>query len=183
MTKRALIVVDIQNDYFSSGKWPLVGAEAAAEKAAQVIDAFRKAGDLVVHIRHEATDADAPFFVAGSEGAQLHPTVLNRPDEAVIVKHQINSFRDTGLKALLDQHGIDQLVVVGSMSHMCTHGIARAAVDFGYATTVIHDACATHDLEFNGVKVPAAQVHAAFMAALEFGYGAVISTEAFLAAA
>jgi len=183
MAKRALIVVDIQNDYFPSGKWPLVGADAAADNAVKVIEAFRQAGDQVVHIRHESTDANAPFFVAGSEGAQLHPKVLNRPDETVIVKHHINSFRDTELKNVLDQHGIDQLVIVGSMSHMCTHGIARAAVDFGYATTVIHDACATHDLEFNGVKVPAAQVHAAFMAALEFGYSAVISTEAFLTAA
>lgn len=183
MSKRALIVVDIQNDYFPSGKWPLVGSEEAADNAAKVIAAFRQAGDLVVHIRHEATDADAPFFVAGSEGAQLHPKVLNRSDEPVIVKHHINSFRDTTLKAVLDEHGIDQLVVVGSMSHMCTHGIARAAVDFGYATTVVHDACATLDLEFNGVKVPAAQVHAAFMAALAFGYTPLVSTEEFLAAA
>jgi len=181
MSKQALIVVDIQNDYFAAGKWPLVGAEAAAEKAAQVIKAFRDAGDLVVHIRHEATDKDAPFFVAGSEGAQIHASVANRGDEPVIVKHHINSFRDTELKAVLDQHGIDKLIIVGSMSHMCTHGIARAAVDLGYDTTVIHDACATLDLEFNGVKVPAAHVHAAFMAALAFGYTPLLSTADFLA--
>ena len=182
MSKQALIVVDIQNDYFPAGKWPLVGVEAAADKAAQIIKAFRDAGDLVVYIRHEAATADAPFFAPGTEGAQIHPKVLNRADEPVIVKQHINSFRDTELRAVLDQHGIDKLVVVGSMSHMCTHGITRAAVDFGYDTTVIHDACATHDLEFNGVKVPAAQVHAAFMAALAFGYAPVISAEEFLAA-
>lgn len=176
MSKQALILVDIQNDYFASGKWPLVGAEAAAEKAAQVLKAFRDAGDLVVHIRHEATDADAPFFVAGSEGAQTHSSVSNRGDEPVIVKHHINSFRETNLKAVLDQHGIDTLVIVGSMSHMCTDGIVRAAVDFGYDTTVVHDACATLNLEFNGVTVPAAHVHAAFMAALAFGYAKVVAT-------
>ncbi|MEK1943812.1 MAG: cysteine hydrolase family protein [Pseudomonas sp.] len=182
MSKSALIVVDIQNDYFPGGKWTLVGADAAAAKAAQVLAAFRAAGDLVVHIRHEATDKDAPFFVAGSEGAQIHPSVINRDGEPVIVKHHINSFRDTALQEVLKQHGIDTLVIVGSMSHMCTHGITRAAVDFGYATTVIHDACATLDLEFNGVQVPAAQVHAAFMAALAFGYAPVVSAEEFLAA-
>lgn len=182
MSKQALIVVDIQNDYFPAGKWPLVGVEAAADKAAQIIKAFRDAGDLVVYIRHEAATADAPFFAPGTEGAQIHPKVLNRANEPVIVKQHINSFRDTDLRAVLDQHGIDKLVIVGSMSHMCTHGITRAAVDFGYDTTVIHDACATHDLEFNGVKVPAAQVHAAFMAALAFGYAPVISAEEFLAA-
>lgn len=181
MSKQALIVVDIQNDYFPAGKWPLVGAHAAADNAAKIIQAHRDAGDLVVHIRHEFTSDDAPFFAPGSEGAQLHPKVLNRADEPVVLKHHINSFRETELKAILDQHGIDTLVVVGSMSHMCIDGITRAAVDFGYPVTVIHDACATLDLEFDGVKVPAAQVHAAFMAALQFGYATLLSTEQFLA--
>ncbi len=180
MAKQALIVVDIQNDYFPAGKWPLVGVEEAADNAARVIAGFRAAGELVVHIRHEFTTADAPFFAPGSEGAQLHPKVLNRADEPVVLKHYINSFRETELEAILDQHGIDELVVVGNMSHMCVHGITRAAVDMGYQVTVIHDACATLDLEFNRVKVPAAQVHAAFMAALAFAYAAMSSTEDFL---
>lgn len=66
------------------------------------------------------------------------------------------------------------------MSHMCVDGITRAAVDLGNTTTVLHDACSTLDLEFNGVKVPAKQVHAAFMAALNFGYAPVISTQEYL---
>jgi nicotinamidase-related amidase len=106
--------------------------------------------------------------------------VINQPDEPVVLKHYINSFRETELKAVLDRHGIEAVVVVGNMSHMCVDGITRAAVDFGYATTVLHDACATLDLEFNGVKVPAEQVHAAFMAALSFGYAPVISTAEYL---
>ncbi|MBJ7545938.1 isochorismatase family protein, partial [Pseudomonas sp. OA3] len=96
-------------------------------------------------------------------------------------KHYINSFRETELKAVLDRHAIDAVVVVGNMSHMCVDGITRAAVDFGYDTTVLHDACATLDLQFNGVKVPAEHVHAAFMAALSFGYAPVISTAEYLA--
>ncbi|MGR4976102.1 cysteine hydrolase family protein [Pseudomonas sp. LARHCG127] len=180
MSKQALIVVDIQNDYFPQGKWPLVGADAAADNAARLIEAFRQAGNSVVHIRHEFTSDDAPFFTPGSEGAQLHPKVLNRADEPVVLKHFVNSFRETELQALLEQHGVEQLVVVGSMSHMCVDGIVRAAADLGYGVTVIHDACATLDLEFNGVVVPAAHVHAAFMAALGFAYASVVSTEQFL---
>lgn len=179
-SKTALIVVDIQNDYFPGGLWTLSKVEAAAAKAAQVIAVFRERGDLVVHIRHEFTSADAPFFRPGSEGAQLHPSVINQPEEPVVLKHYINSFRETELKAVLDRHGIKAIVVVGNMSHMCVDGITRAAVDFGYATTVLHDACATLDLEFNGVKVPAEQVHAAFMAALRFGYAPVIPTAEYL---
>ncbi|WP_223444995.1 MULTISPECIES: cysteine hydrolase family protein [Pseudomonas] len=180
MAKQALIVVDIQNDYFPQGKWPLVGADAAADNAVRLIKAFRDAGDSVVHIRHEFTSEDAPFFTPNSEGAKLHSKVLNRADEPVVLKHFVNSFRETELKSILDEQGIKELVVVGSMSHMCVDGITRAAADFGYTVTVIHDACATRDLEFNGVAVPAAQVHAAFMAALAFAYASAVSTNEFL---
>ncbi|MHC5350406.1 cysteine hydrolase family protein [Metapseudomonas furukawaii] len=181
MSKQALVVVDIQNDYFPGGLWTLTGADAAADNAARLIADARRRGELVVHIRHEFPTQDAPFFRPGSEGAQLHPKVANLADEPVVLKHYINSFRETELKAVLDRHGIERLTVVGNMSHMCVDGITRAAVDFGYPVTVIHDACATLDLEFNGTRVPAAQVHAAFMAALSFGYAQVVSTEQFLA--
>jgi nicotinamidase-related amidase len=167
MAKQALIVVDIQNDYFPHGKWPLVGVEAAADNAARLIQAFREV---------------APFFTPGSEGAYLHPKVINRADEPVVLKHFVNSFRETELQSILDQQGIENLVIVGNMSHMCVDGITRAAADLGYTVTVIHDACATRDLEFNGLTVPAVHVHAAFMSALGFAYASVVSTDDFLAA-
>jgi hypothetical protein len=58
----------------------------------------------------------------------------------------------------------------------------RAAADMGYPVTVVHDACATLDLSFGGVSVPAAHVHAAMMAAFEFGYAKVKSTQEYLSA-
>ncbi|SDI65110.1 cysteine hydrolase family protein [Pseudomonas abietaniphila] len=180
MSKSALIVVDIQNDYFPGGKWPLVGADAAADNAARIIQATRDSNGLVVHIRHEFTRDDAPFFTPNSEGAKLHPKVMNQGQEPVILKHYPNSFRDTGLKALLDKEGVEALVVIGSMSHMCIDATTRAAADMGYTVRVIHDACASRDLEFSGTTVPAAQVHAAFMSALGFAYAEVISTETLL---
>jgi nicotinamidase-related amidase len=181
MTRRALIVVDIQNDYFPGGKWPLSGVEAAADNAARIIGAARAAGDLVVHIRHEFVGENPPFFAAGSEGARIHPKVLNQSDEPVIVKNQVNAFRDTDLRQVLDRNGVAEVTVVGNMSHMCVDAAARAAGDFGYKVTVIHDACATRDLEFGGARVPAAQVHAAFMSALGSGYAAMRSTRDYLA--
>ena len=182
MARQALIVVDIQNDYFPQGKWPLAGVDAAADNAARLISAFREAGEPVIHIRHEFTSADAPFFTPGSEGAKLHSKVLNRADEPVVLKHFVNSFRETELQSILDEQDIKELVVVGSMSHMCIDGVTRAAADLGYTVTVIHDACATRDLEFNGLTVPAAYVHAAFMSSLGFAYASVVSADEFLAA-
>ncbi|WAH56989.1 cysteine hydrolase [Pseudomonas silvicola] len=181
MTTQALLLIDLQNDYFPDGAWPLVGIEAASANAVRLLAAYREAGHLVVHVRHESPAADAPFFRAGSLGAELHASVLPAPGEPVILKHYPNAFRDTELRAVLDQHGVDSLVLAGAMSHMCIEAAGRAAADLGYATTVVHDASATRDLAFEGRTVPAAQVHAAAMAALAFGYARVIDTGSLLA--
>lgn len=181
MPKRALIVIDVQNDYFAGGKWTLSGMENAADNVAKLLESARNAGDLVVHIRHEFPTADAPFFASGSPGAEIHAKVKPLGNEPVILKHYINSIRETDLKAVLDKHGITDVVICGAMSHMCVDAATRASNDLGYACTVIHDACASRDLEFNGVHVPAAHAHAAFMSALQFGYATSISTGEFLA--
>ncbi|RIA47159.1 nicotinamidase-related amidase [Hephaestia caeni] len=179
MSKRAILVVDLQNEYWPTGKFPLVGIDAAAANAARVIAHARAQGDLVVHIRHEMPGG--PIFVPGTEGAEINAAVLPQDGEPVITKNFPNSFRDTGLDALLKQQGVTETVVIGAMSHMCVDATTRAANDLGYSTVTIHDACATRDLEFDGVTTPAAQVHAALMAALAFLYGEVISTDAFIA--
>lgn len=179
--KTALIVVDLQNDYFKGGDWELLGTEAAAKKAEELLDFARKHDMPVVHIRHEFTTDDAPFFRPNSKGAEIHPSVANLKNEPVVLKHFINSFRETNLKEILDIQNIERVLVCGAMSHMCIDGITRAANDFGYKCTVAHDACATLDLEFNDVKVPAKYVHAAFMASLAFTYADVKSTKEVIA--
>lgn len=97
MPKRALVLIDIQNDYFPGGKWTLSGIDAAADNAARVLAAARAAGDLVVHVPHEFKPADAPFFAPGSDGAQIHPKVRAREGEPVVLKHHVNAFRETDL--------------------------------------------------------------------------------------
>ena len=180
MNKRATIVVDLQNEYLSTGKLPLVGLDAALDNAARVIAAARAKGELLIHVRHEGAQADAPFFTPGTAGVQIIPAVAANAGEPVIVKNHPNSFRGTQLKQLLDAQGVKELVVIGAMSHMCIEATSRAAADFGYPVTVAHDACATMDLEFEGTVVPAAQVHAASMAALGFGYASVTTTDKYL---
>lgn len=181
MPKRALLLIDIQKDYFPGGKWTLNGIEAAADNASQLLAAARAAGDLVVHVRHEFPTMDAPFFVPGSEGAKIHPKVRNVEGEQVLLKHHVNSFRETDLKNILDRAGVDEVVICGAMSHMCVDAGTRAASDHGYKCVVVHDACATRDQEFEGMVIPADQVHAAFMSALRFGYARLISTAEYLA--
>ncbi|MEW6760062.1 MAG: cysteine hydrolase family protein [Pseudomonadota bacterium] len=182
MSKNAVIVVDLQNDYLPTGKLPLAGIDAALGNAARVIAGARAKGEPVFHVRHEFLQADAAFFAPGSAGAQIHPAVAPQEGEAVILKHSPNSFLKTDLKEQLDAAGIEAVTIVGAMSHMCIDATARGASDFGYRVTVVDDACATRDLEFRGQTVPAAQVHAAQMSALAFAYATVVDTEAWLAA-
>ncbi|MCF6753389.1 cysteine hydrolase [Pseudomonas stutzeri] len=182
MSKCAVVVIDLQNEYLATGKLPLSGIDAAVANAAQVIAAARSKDIPVIHIRHEFAQGEMPVFVPGSDGVQIQAAVAPQPGESVVIKNYPNSFRDTTLKQLLDERGVEELVVVGAMSHMCVDAGVRAAADMGYAVTVIHDACATLDLEFNGVTVPAAQVHATMMAALGFAYASLASTAEYLAA-
>lgn len=175
MSQTALMIVDLQNDYFADGKWPLVGIAPAAEKAAAVLEHFRERSLPVVHVRHEFPSSEAPFFTPGSEGARIHASMAPRESgrETVVLKHGVNAFLGTDLHQHLQARGIESLVVVGAMSHMCIDAATRAASDLGYRVTVLQDACATHDQTFDGVTVPAAQVHAAFMAGLAFAYAEV----------
>jgi len=71
-------------------------------------------------------------------------------------------------------------VIAGAMSHMCVDGTVRAASDLDFSCTVVEDACATRDLEFRGSLVPAAQVHRAFMAALQAAYAKIMTAKEFL---
>ena len=181
MSKTALILIDLQNDYFPGGRFPLFGVDQAAARARRLLDAARAGGHTVVHVQHIATSPDAGFFVKDTEGAETHAGVRPQDGEAIVVKHRINAFLHTDLKTVLDGKGVEKVVIVGAMSHMCVDAGTRAAADLGYTVTVVHDACATRDLEFDGRTVPAADVHAAFMSALAFGYARVAATDEVIA--
>lgn len=180
MTQRAVIVVDIQNEYFPCGKLPLAGIEQAAANAARVIQAGRASGDTVIYVQHEMQAPDAVIFTPNTWGAEINPVVQPLQREALLVKHHPNAFRGTDLNQRLEAGGVKEVVIVGAMSHMCIDATSRAAADHGYKITIVHDACATCDLTFGGMTVPALQVHAAFMAALGFAYGTVTTTNDYL---
>ncbi|TKX46653.1 isochorismatase family protein, partial [Halorubrum sp. ASP121] len=118
MSKRAIIAVDIQNEYFPGGKLPLVGIEKAAANAARVIEHGRRANDQIIHFRHEFPDPQAPFFNPGTDGVETNPAVAPLASETVIVKNYPNSFLETGLKETLDSQGVEEVVIIGAMSHM-----------------------------------------------------------------
>jgi nicotinamidase-related amidase len=180
MSDTALLVIDIQNDYFPGGKMELERAAAAAARARQAIDRFRKLGRPVFHVQHLSARPGATFFIPGTEGAEINTLVAPAEGEAVIQKSFPNSFRGTDLQARLDQAGTRNLAVTGMMTHMCVDASVRQAFDLGYGCTVLSDACATRAQNFEGQAIPAAQVHGAFLAALRGVYAQVMPTEEFL---
>ena len=180
MKNHLLVLVDIQNDYFTGGKMELSHMEAASENAALLLSLFRERNWPLVHIQHISLKADASFFVRGSIGVEIHSSVLPLKDERVVQKNFPNSFRETNLLEILKSHNINELVICGAMSHMCIDTTTRAACDLGYPVTLIHDACATRAVTFNNQVVEAANVQAAYMGALDGSFAKVISTSEYL---
>jgi nicotinamidase-related amidase len=178
--KSALILIDLQNDYFPGGAMELTGMTQAAVQAREALTACRQARRPIFHIQHLAPGPGATFFRPGTPGVEIQESVRPLPGEALVRKHYPNAFRDTGLLEALHTAGVGEVVIAGAMSHMCVDATTRAAFDYGFACTVIHDACATRDLAFEGLTIPAAQVHGAFMAALGMRYGKILALEEFL---
>ncbi len=177
----ALILIDIQNDYFPGGKMELDGSTEASLKARELLSFFRTRQLPVGHVRHVSKRPGAAFFLPGTEGAEIHENVVPLASETVIEKNFPNSFRNTRLLDFLKEAGISVLAIAGMMTHMCVDATVRAAFDYGFQCTVIHDACAARTLSFENATVPAPQVHAAFLAALAGTYARVVSGKEFLA--
>jgi len=177
MADTALIVIDIQNDYFPGGAMELVAPNEAAEQAAKLLAEFRRKALPVVHIQHVSTRAGATFLVPDTKGVEIHETVAPREGELLVQKHFPNSFRETRLDEKLRALGIERLAIAGMMTHMCIDATTRAAADLGYACLLAHDACATRNLAFGGTTVPAAQVQAAFVASLNGLFAKAMTVE------
>ena len=177
----ALLVVDVQNDYFAGGAMALDGMDRAAANCRRLLDAFRARQAPIYHLQHLADREGATFFIPDTPGCEIHGLAAPAEGEPVLTKHFPSGFRDTELDERLHEDGISSLVICGAMSHMCIDTTTRAAFDLGYANTVIADACATRELEFGGRRVSAADVHAAYMAGLGQVFARVLDTDTWLA--
>jgi nicotinamidase-related amidase len=178
--KTALLLIDIQKDYFPGGKFPLVEPLEAAKKAYMLLQCFREHGGRHVHIQHISLKPDAAFFVRGDSGSDIHDAVAHFEGEPIVYKHYPNSFRETNLLEMLKEWEIERVVICGMMTHMCVDATVRAAADLGFDVIVAEDACATRDLQYGDTLIPAEHVHKSFLAAFK-SYGKVMESEEVLA--
>jgi nicotinamidase-related amidase len=135
--KTALMLIDIQNDYFENGAMPLVGADKASKNARLILEKFRTDRLEIIHVQHIATRPAASFFRSNTRGAEIQDNVKPLEQEPVFVKHYPNSFWETELLDYLKSNKITDIVVCGMMTHMCIDATVRAAKDFGFNITLI----------------------------------------------
>jgi nicotinamidase-related amidase len=178
--KTALLLIDIQNDYFPGGKWELEGPVEAAQNANELLQCFRDHAMPTVHVQHVSLEPDATFFIPGDRGTDINDITAHYEGEPLVQKHYPNAFRETNLLDLLKGWEIERVIITGMMTHMCVDATARAAVDLGFKVMVAEDACATRALTYGGTTIPAEHVHKAFLAALK-SYGEVMPVEMVLA--
>jgi len=178
--KTALLLIDIQKDYFPGGKYELANPLAAAKKAHMLLQCFREHDRQHVHIQHISLEPDATFFIKGDAGSDIHDAAAHFEGEPIVYKHEPNAFLNTNLLELLRGWAVERVIITGMMSHMCVDATARAAADLGFKVIVAEDACATRDLKFEDTLIPADHVHKAFMAALR-SYGDVMKSDQVIA--
>lgn len=176
--KKALLIIDVQNDYFPNGACELYQSKQALEKIKSLLSHFRK-NELPVYFIQHIADKTASFFVPDTEGAEIHEAIAPLASEKVIIKHFPNSFFETPLQEELEKDSVTELIVCGMMTHMCVDTTVRTAKDFGYPVTLISDACATKDLELNNKRIPAQIVQDVYMASLHPKFANVMTCDNF----
>ncbi|MBR1773238.1 MAG: cysteine hydrolase [Eubacterium sp.] len=169
MKKEALLLIDIQDIYFTPGPMLLHKPRCAAKNAARVLEKFRTEDKTVIHVQHN-------FKVLAGINSLVKPL----ESEKIIHKEYPSSFLGTELHEYLQENEITDIVVAGMMSHMCVDTTVRACQDYGYNVTLIDDACTTMSLKHDGKKIDAETVHAVYMASLAEGFANVIKTEKYL---
>lgn len=177
VSNSALVLIDCQQTY-REGVMQLENVEPALQEAAVLLERFRKAGRPIIHIVHDA-GAGTPYDVTAPIG-QIADIVAPVDGETIIVKNFPSAFEQTELDAELKKRGIENVVYVGFMTHMCVNSTARASFNHGYANTVVAAATATRAIPnpATGAEVPAQQLHDASLSALGDMFAVVVPREA-----
>lgn len=139
----ALIIIDVQQ--------ALVAAHPANEECfltalGQLVDAARRAGVPVLHVRHDGGPGDE--LERGTEGWREHPVVASLADEVDIDKRFNSAFRQTELHERLQALGAHRLILCGMQTEFCFDVSVKVAFELGFDVTIPREAVTTFDTDF-----------------------------------
>jgi nicotinamidase-related amidase len=170
---RALLVIDVQNEYFT-GALPITHPAGHLEQILAAMDAAAGKAPTVV-VQHCFPDPAKPFFQKGSPGWELHPEVKSRPHDLLVEKTLPGSFTGTLLEEWLREQDIDTVTIAGYMTHMCCDTTARQAVHRGLTVEFLRDATGTLDLANSAGEVTAEELHRSILCAQQMMLSEVMS--------
>jgi nicotinamidase-related amidase len=175
--KRALLVIDVQNEYFDGGALPVTYPEDSLRMITEAMDGAAEAGIPILVIQHGTDNPEAKAFLKGSRGWRLKGEVEVRKRAAVIEKTLPGAFTGTELEPWLKQNGVDTVVIAGYMTQMCCDTTARQAVHRGYGVEFLSDATGTLDQSNSAGKVSAEDLHRAILVTQQSRFSKVLRTE------
>lgn len=173
--RRALLVIDVQNEYFT-GALPITHPAGHLEKILEVMDAAGGKVPTVV-VQHHFPDPDKPFFQKGTPAWELHPEVADRPRDLLVEKTLPGSFTGTPLEEWLRARGIDTVTIAGYMTHMCCDTTARQAVHRGFQVEFLSDATGTLPLSNSAGSVTAEELQRSILCAQQMLLSEVVGSE------
>lgn len=174
--KEALLVIDVQNEYFS-GRLPVTYPEGSLGNILRAMDAAHAAQIPVIVIRHTNHSPDAATFRPGTPGWELHSDVNRRPRDLLIEKSLPGSFTGTSLDSWQKEYGIGSLTISGYMTQMCCDTTARQAFHLGYGVKFLSDATGTLTVSNSAGTVHDADLHRAVLVTQQMRFSQVLTTE------
>lgn len=182
--RRALIVVDVQQEYFDGILQ--VQAPSRHETLANVATALDVAAqhDVPVVIAQHQFPVGAPVFAEGSHSWSLHPEIERRlqPEWKRVTKDKASVFAGTDVASWLEERGVDTITVVGYMTNNCDLGTIFGAEELGLSAELLSDATGAIHLANEAGKVSAADLHSTLLVLLQSNLAAVASTDEWVSA-
>jgi nicotinamidase-related amidase len=180
MKNTALILIDIQNGFDDLSYWGGARNNAEAEEnASTLLAAWRQEKRPVFHIKHNSSNP-VSLLRAGQPGNEIKEIVRPSHGEPVIGKNVNSAFIGTDLKDQLEQRGVKSIVLAGLTTDHCVSTTARMGANYGFNVTVVADATATFDREYNGKKFGAELIHQTALASLQGEFATIVNTRELL---
>ncbi len=171
--KKALLVIDVQNEYFT-GKLKVTYPNNSFDNILKVMDYAKENNMIVIIVQHTALFGDT--FIKNSNGWELQPMILEKSYDYIIEKTKPSSFYETNLEEILKKENITEIVISGYMTQMCCDTTAREAFHRGYHVDFLSDATGTIDVNNEVGVISSKDLHKATLIAQSLKFSNVIST-------